>query len=171
MPASAGAACTVASSDPPKGPWGRGPPDWSHPLPQPLPRALISPHSDLISPNTDPAFSVTSTDFPSGPPKTCTCPAWMMYISRPISPWNREGAIPLSSPKATTEAAGLGVDAGGTARWASPSADLACGSPRGPQSLHLWIGQRDHPHPASLPNWQDYGRDLVVWQKVLDKEA
>lgn len=41
---------------------------------------------DLISPNTDPAFSVTSTAFPSGPPRTCTCPAWMMYISRPISP-------------------------------------------------------------------------------------
>lgn len=47
--------------------------------------------ADLISPNTDPAFSVTSTVLPSGPPSTCTCPAWIMYISRPISPCNRDG--------------------------------------------------------------------------------
>lgn len=35
---------------------------------------------------------VTSTDLPSGPPSTCTCPAWMMYISRPISPCREEGS-------------------------------------------------------------------------------
>lgn len=64
-----------APSDP------QGPEDEAHPGAHPPPAP-----SDLISPNTDPALSVTSTDFPSGPPKTCTCPAWMMYISRPISP-------------------------------------------------------------------------------------
>lgn len=34
---------------------------------------------------------MTSTDLPSGPPSTCTCPAWMMYISRPISPCREQG--------------------------------------------------------------------------------
>lgn len=40
----------------------------------------------LISPKTDPARRVTNTVFPSGPPTTCTSPAFMMYISRPTSP-------------------------------------------------------------------------------------
>ena len=40
----------------------------------------------LISPNTQPAFSVTNTMLLSGPPTTCTAPLLMMYISFPMSP-------------------------------------------------------------------------------------
>lgn len=40
----------------------------------------------LISPNTEPAFSVTNTILLSGPPTTCTAPLLMMYISLPMSP-------------------------------------------------------------------------------------
>lgn len=67
----------------------------SHPArPEPLLSAPLAPRhgfAHLISPNTEPAFRVTSTVVPSGPPSTCTCPAWMMYISRPISPCNEDG--------------------------------------------------------------------------------
>lgn len=50
-----------------------------------------APRLYLISPKTDPALRVTNTVFPSGPPTTCTSPAFMIYISRPTSPldkWN-----------------------------------------------------------------------------------
>lgn len=47
---------------------------------------LIQMKSYLISPNTQPAFSVTNTMLLSGPPTTCTAPPLMMYISLPMSP-------------------------------------------------------------------------------------
>lgn len=71
---------------------------------------------------------------------------------------------PLSLPKVTIKAAGLGPGAGGTA-WRKVG--LGCGagpvaSPLGPQSPHLWIGESSH-----LSDRVTWGVSGVMKRKML----